>query len=184
VAEFVHRVVKGARCPVVLDADGLNAFAGAPEALQGGARPLILTPHPGEMARLTGVSVAEIQANRVGAAREFARRHRSVVVLKGFRTVIGYASGEVWVVATGNPGMATGGTGDILTGMVAGAVAQFPNQLEEAVRAAVFLHGLAGDAAAERMGEETMVATDLLAYLPAAFRRMRQSAAGKNIRLR
>jgi len=184
VAEFVHRVVKGAHCPVVLDADGLNAFAGAPEALQGGARPLILTPHPGEMARLTGVSVAEIQADRVGAAREFARRHRAAVVLKGFRTVIGYASGEVWVVATGNPGMATGGTGDILTGMIAGAVAQFPNRLEQAVRAAVFLHGLAGDAAAERMGEETMVATDLLAYLPAAFRRMRQSAAGKNISLR
>jgi NAD(P)H-hydrate epimerase len=80
--------------------------------------------------------------------------------------------------------MATGGTGDILTGMIAGAVAQFPNRLEQAVRAAVFLHGLAGDAAAERMGEETMVATDLLAYLPAAFRRMRQSAAGKNISLR
>jgi NAD(P)H-hydrate epimerase len=184
VAEFVHRAVKGAHCAVVLDADGLNAFGGAPEALQGGARPLILTPHPGEMARLTGVSVAEIQADRVGAAREFARRHRVVMVLKGFRTVIGYASGEVWVVATGNPGMATGGTGDVLTGMIAGAVAQFPNQLEEAVRAAVFLHGLAGDAAAERMSEEAMVATDLLAYLPAALHRLRQNAAGKNICLR
>jgi NAD(P)H-hydrate epimerase len=184
VAEFVHRVVKGSRCPVVLDADGLNAFAGSPETLQGGPRPLILTPHPGEMARLTGRSVAEIQANRVGTAREFARQHRCVLVLKGFRTVIGYANGEVWVVATGNPGMATGGTGDILTGMIAGALAQFPGYLEEAVRAAVFLHGLAGDAAAERMGEEALVATDLLRCLPAAFRKMRQRAQARNIRLR
>jgi NAD(P)H-hydrate epimerase len=184
VAEFVHRLVKGSHCPVVLDADGLNAFAGLPEPLQGGVRPLILTPHPGEMARLTGVSVAEIQANRVGAAREFAQRHRCVVVLKGFRTVIGYANGEVWVVATGNPGMATGGTGDVLTGMIAGAVAQFPSRLEEAVRAAVFLHGLAGDVAGERIGEEALVATDLLRYLPAAFHQMRQRARGKNIRLR
>ena len=149
VAEFVHRLVKGAHCPVVLDADGLNAFAGSPEPLQGGSRPLILTPHPGEMARLTGSSVAEIQANRVAAARDFARRHRCILVLKGFRTVIAYPGGEVWVVATGNPGMATGGTGDVLTGMIAGAVGQFPGHLEEAVRAAVFLHGLAGDAACE-----------------------------------
>ena len=149
-------------------------FAGA--VLQGAAHPLILTPHPGEMARLTGSSVAEIQANRVAAAREFAQRHRCIVVLKGYRTVIAYPGGEVWVVATGNPGMASGGTGDVLTGMIAGAVAQFPGHLEEAVRAAVFLHGLAGDVACEHTGEESLVATDLLRYLPAAFRRMRQWA--------
>lgn len=183
VAEFVHRLVKGAHSPVVLDADGLNAFAAHPEALQGSARPLILTPHPGEMARLTATSVAEIQNNRVAAAREFARRHRCIVVLKGFRTVIGYPNGELWVIATGNPGMATGGTGDILTGMIAGAVAQFPTRIEEAVRAAVFLHGLAGDVATLHIGEEAMVATDLLHHLPAAFRLMRQRATGKNIRL-
>lgn len=183
VAEFVHRMVKGARCPVVLDADGLNAFDASPDLLQGGSRPLILTPHPGEMARLTGTSVAEIQANRIAAAREFARRHRCIMVLKGFRTVIAYPSGEVWVVATGNPGMATGGTGDILTGMIAGAVAQFPSHIEEAVRAAVYLHGLAGDAASERLGQESMVATDLLRYLPLAFRKMRQRSRMKNIRL-
>jgi ADP-dependent NAD(P)H-hydrate dehydratase / NAD(P)H-hydrate epimerase len=184
VAEFVHQVVKGAHCPVVLDADGLNAYAGSPEALQRGSRPLILTPHPGEMARLTGQSVAEIQADRVGAARAFARRHRCILVLKGFRTLIAYPGGDVWAVATGNPGMATGGTGDILTGMIAGAVAQFPGHLEEAVRAAVFLHGLAGDAASGHVGEESLVATDLLRYVPVAFRRMRQRAGGKNIRLR
>jgi NAD(P)H-hydrate epimerase len=184
VEEFVHRLVRGAHCPVVLDADGLNAYAGSPESLQGGSRPLILTPHPGEMARLTGQSVAEVQADRVGVARAFARRHRCVLVLKGFRTVIAYPGGDVWVVATGNPGMATGGSGDVLTGMIAGAVGQFPGHLEEAVRSAVFLHGLAGDAAAEHLGEESMVATDLLHYLPVAFRKMRQYARGKNIRLR
>ncbi len=183
VAEFVHRLVKGAHCPVVLDADGLNAFAGHAEALQGATRPLILTPHPGEMARLTAASVADVQANRVAAARDFSRRHRCIVVLKGFRTVISYPRGELWVVATGNPGMATGGTGDILTGMIAGAIAQFPTRLEEAVRAAVFLHGLAGDVAGRHLGEEAMVATDLLRYLPATFRQMRQRAAQKNIRL-
>ena len=183
VAEFVHRMLRGAHCAVVLDADGLNAVAGAPGVLQGATHPLVLTPHPGEMARLAGSSVAEIQANRVGAAREFAQRHRCVVVLKGYRTVIAYPGGEAWVVATGNPGMASGGTGDVLTGMIAGAVAQFPGHLEEAVRAAVFLHGLAGDVACEHTGEESLVATDLLRFLPAAFHRTRQWANAKNIRL-
>ena len=184
VAEFVHRLVKGAHCPVVLDADGLNAYAGSREPLSGNSRPLVLTPHPGEMARLTGQSVAEVQADRIGAARSYARRHRLIVVLKGSRTVIAYPDGNVWAAATGNPGMATGGTGDVLTGMIAGTIAQFPGHLNEAVRAAVYLHGLAGDAAVEHVGEESLVATDLLRYLPVAFRKMRQRARGKNIRLR
>jgi ADP-dependent NAD(P)H-hydrate dehydratase / NAD(P)H-hydrate epimerase len=184
VAEFVHRVVKGAHCPVVLDADGLNAFAGLHGPLNGNHHPLILTPHPGEMARLTGQSVAEVQADRVGVARSFARRHRAILVLKGSRTIIAYPDGNIWAVATGNPGMATGGTGDVLTGMIAGAIAQFPGQLEEAVRAAVYLHGLAGDAAVEHTGEESLVATDLLRCVPVAFRKVRQRARGKNVRLR
>lgn len=183
VADFVHRLVQGAHCPVVLDADGLNAYAGSPEPLQGGARPLVMTPHPGEMARLTGQSVAEVQADRVGVARAYARRHRCTLVLKGFRTVIAYPDGSVWVVATGNPGMASGGTGDILTGMIAGAIAQFPGHMEESVRAAVYLHGLAGDITAEQIGEEPLLATDLLRLLPQAFREVRQRATGKNVRL-
>jgi hydroxyethylthiazole kinase-like uncharacterized protein yjeF len=183
VAEFVHRLVKGAHCPVVLDADGLNAFEGSPELLQVGSRALILTPHPGEMARLTGKGVAEVQGNRVTVARDFARRHRCILVLKGFRTVVAYPTGEVWVVATGNPGMASGGTGDVLTGMIAGAVGQFPGRVDEAVRTAVFLHGLVGDTAREHIGEEAMVATDLLRYLPVAFRKMRKWARAENVRL-
>jgi NAD(P)H-hydrate epimerase len=135
------------------------------------------------MARLTGSSVADIQANRVAAARDFARRYRCIMVLKGFRTVVAYPGGEVWVVATGNPGMASGGTGDVLTGMIAGALAQFPSRIEEAVRAAVYLHGLAGDVAADSVGQEALVATDLLRYLPLAFRKMRQRAKTKNIRI-
>jgi NAD(P)H-hydrate epimerase len=182
-AAFVHRLLAGAALPVVLDADGLNAFAGRAQLLRRLARPLILTPHPGEMARLTGASVAEIQSNRLNAARDFARTHGCILVLKGFRTVVAYPRGELWIAATGNPGLATGGTGDILTGMIAGAVAQFPKRIDEAVRAAVYLHGLAGDVAASRIGEEAMVATDLLRFLPAAFRRMRRRAAAKITRL-
>jgi NAD(P)H-hydrate epimerase len=182
VSEFVRRLVKGAHSPVVLDADGLNAYASAPQELAT-SRALVLTPHPGEMSRLTGRPVAEIQASRVASARDFARRHRCILVLKGFRTVIAYPNSEVWVVATGNPGMATGGTGDILTGMIAGAIAQFPTRIEEAVRAAVFLHGLAGDAASAHSGPESLVATDLLRYLPTAFHLLRRRAKGKNIRL-
>jgi len=183
VAEFVRRVVKGAHAPVVLDADGLNAYVGATHELTAGSRPLILTPHPGEMARLTGRTVAEIQSNRAAVARDFARRYRCILVLKGFHTVIAEPAGEVWVAATGNPGMATGGTGDILTGMIAGTIAQFPSRVEEAVRAAVFMHGLAGDAACAHSGQESLVATDLLRSLPMAFRHLRRRAAEKNIRL-
>ncbi len=182
VAEFVRKVVKGAHVPVVLDADGLNAFVGATQELNG-TRPLVLTPHPGEMARLLGRSVAEVQADRVAIARDFARRFHCTLVLKGFRTLIASPTGELWVSVTGNPGMATGGTGDILTGMIAGAIAQFPQRWEEAVRAAVYLHGLAGDVVAGRGAEESLVATDLLRLLPAAFRILRRRAEAKLIRL-
>jgi NAD(P)H-hydrate epimerase len=168
--------------PVVLDADGLNAFVGATQELNG-ARPLVLTPHPGEMARLLGRTVAEVQSDRVGTARDFARRYHCTLVLKGFRTLVASPTGELWVSVTGNPGMATGGTGDVLTGMIAGAIAQFPQRWEEAVRAAVYLHGLAGDVVAGRGAEESLVATDLLRLLPAAFRILRHRAEAKLIRL-
>jgi NAD(P)H-hydrate epimerase len=180
--EFVRKVVKGSHVPVVLDADGLNAFVGATQELNG-ARPLVLTPHPGEMARLLGRTVAEVQSDRVGTARDFARRYHCTLVLKGFRTLVASPTGELWVSVTGNPGMATGGTGDVLTGMIAGAIAQFPQRWEEAVRAAVYLHGLAGDVVAGRGAEESLVATDLLRLLPAAFRILRHRAEAKLIRL-
>jgi NAD(P)H-hydrate epimerase len=175
-AEFVRSVVKKYKVPIVLDADGLNAFEGRAAELKSRAGTLVITPHPGEMARLAGSTIPAVQHDRLNVARTFAREHGLIVVLKGHRTVIAQPDGTVWVNTTGNPGMATGGTGDILTGMVAGLMAQNPDRITEAVIAAVHLHGLAGDVARESMGEHSMVATDLLKALPEAFRRTRDVA--------
>ncbi len=175
-SNLVRTLVKHHTIPVVLDADGLNAFEGHSSELNGQPGPLVLTPHPGEMARLTGRSIKEIQRDRINIARDFAREHELILVLKGHRTLVANSDGEVWVNTTGNPGMATGGTGDILTGMVAGLMAQNPQRIFEAVIAAVHLHGMAGDVARESMGEHSLVATDLVKALPEAFRRARISS--------
>jgi hydroxyethylthiazole kinase-like uncharacterized protein yjeF len=172
--EFVRAIVGRRQSAMVVDADGLNAFDGAPDKLNGAGRAVVITPHPGEMARLMGLSIAEIQANRVEVARNFAREHELIVVLKGHRTLIAAPDGTVWVNPTGNPGMATGGTGDILTGIVAGLMAQHPEHALEAAALAVYLHGLAGDLACEAVGENSLVATDLLKFLPAAFAEARK----------
>ena len=172
-AEFVRVIVQRHDNAMVVDADGLNAFEGMAQMLNGRGRNFVITPHPGEMARLTGLSIAEIQANRLEVARNFARTQELIVVLKGHRTLIAAPDGTVWVNATGNPGMATGGTGDILTGMVAGMIAQHPQRALEAAALAVYLHGLAGDLAEESLGESSLVATDLVRFLPAAFARAR-----------
>jgi NAD(P)H-hydrate epimerase len=169
--EFVHQLVQRVKCPIVIDADGLNAFQGKTELLDGSQRPLVLTPHPGEMSRLTGMSIKAIQADRLNVARKFAQKHHVLLVLKGNNTIVALPDGRAWVNPTGNPGMATGGTGDILTGMTAGVIAQMSDNVARATIAAVYLHGLAGDVAAETMGEHSLTATDLLSSLPAAFRR-------------
>jgi NAD(P)H-hydrate epimerase len=182
-AEFVHAIVIGSKTPMVLDADGLNAFENRAYELNGHDRTLVLTPHPGEMARLTGLTTAAIQRDRVNVARSFAQDHQLILVLKGDRTVIANPEGEVWVNSTGNPGMATGGTGDILTGIVAGMLAQNPKRAFLAVLAAVYLHGLAGDVAEESTGEQSLVATDLITSLPEAFRRIRAQAAEKWVKI-
>jgi len=172
-AEFVRTIVERRDKSIVVDADGLNAFEGAAGKLNGRGRTLVITPHPGEMSRLTGLSIAEIQANRLEVARNLAREHELIVVLKGHRTLIAAPDGTVWVNPTGNPGMATGGTGDILTGMVAGLIAQHPQHALEATALAVYLHGLAGDLASESVGENSLVATDLVRFLPQAFEQTR-----------
>ncbi len=172
-AEFVRTIVTRGDKSLVVDADALSAFEGAADKLNGHGRSLIITPHPGEMSRLTGLSVAEIQANRLEVARKFAREHTVIVVLKGHRTLIAAPDGLVWVNSTGNPGMATGGTGDVLTGMVAALIAQHPQHALEATALAVYLHGLAGDLACESVGENSLVATDVVRFLPQAFTRMR-----------
>ena len=168
-AGFVRALVAKSDIPIVLDADGLNAFEGHTDELSGGKRLLVITPHPGEMARLACCSTADVQKNRLGTARKFASEHQLIVVLKGHRTLVVQPDGETWVNTTGNPGMSTGGTGDILTGMVAAMIAQHPNAVMLAICAAVHLHGLAGDGMRDVVGEHSMVATDLLRGLPEAF---------------
>ncbi len=175
---FVQQFVEDCKVPLVIDADGLNAFDGQTEKLNGATRPLVLTPHPGEMSRLTGLSTAEVQKDRLGVARRFAAEHACIVVLKGHRTLIALPDGTTWVNTTGNAGMATGGTGDVLTGIVAGLMAQ-TKDIAMAVRAAVYLHGLAGDVAREKVGEASLIAGDLITYLPEAFKRAKVALAMK-----
>jgi len=180
--ELVRYLLAAFRMPLVVDADGLNAFDGRTTELNGRDRTLVITPHPGEMARLAGCTVADVQKDRLAVARKFAREHELIVVLKGFLTLVVQPDAEAWINTTGNPGMATGGTGDILTGMVAGMMAQHPQNAFAAVLAAVYLHGLAGDVMRETVGEHSMVATDLLQGLPEAFRRVRKAAREKTVR--
>jgi NAD(P)H-hydrate epimerase len=191
-AGLVRALVAKAEVPVVLDADGLNAFEGHANELQGKGRLLVITPHPGEMARLVGGSIADVQKDRLGVARKFAQEHEVIVVLKGHRTLVVRPDGEAWANPTGNPGMSTGGTGDILTGMIAALIAQDmiaqerigpnPNHPLMAILAAVHLHGLAGDVMRESVGEHSMVATDLLRGLPEAFQRARKTARERFVR--
>ncbi len=165
VAQFVRALLDRATVPLVLDADALTVLADDPGRLTGREeRDVIITPHPGEMARLVGASIADVQANRLEVATDFATTHRVYVVLKGHRTVIATPEGRVFINPTGNPGMATGGTGDVLTGMIAAWLAQLLDA-EAACRLAVFLHGAAGDLAEVNQGQVSMIATDLLDHL-------------------
>jgi NAD(P)H-hydrate epimerase len=167
---FVRAVVESRQRPMVLDADALNALAPWAADLHGSSElPLILTPHPMEMARLGGKQIEEVIKNRVEIARSFATEHSVILVLKGSRTVIAAPDGEVYVNPTGNAGMATGGTGDVLTGIVAGLLAQKPDDPIGATISAVYLHGLAGDIAASRIGTRAMIASDISAHLGDAF---------------
>ncbi|MEQ1869565.1 MAG: NAD(P)H-hydrate dehydratase [Vicinamibacterales bacterium] len=166
--QFVRALVERATTPLVIDADGLNAFASDPDLLRGReGRDVIITPHPGEMARLVGMTSEEVQANRIEVARNFAVAHRLYVVLKGYCTLIAMPDGKVLINPTGNAGMATGGTGDVLTGMIAAWLAQLLDA-EAACRVAVYLHGLAGDLAAVDESEVGMTSGDVAAYIGAA----------------
>jgi hydroxyethylthiazole kinase-like uncharacterized protein yjeF len=173
--EVVRQIVRECPAPMVLDADGLNAFAGrAAELRDHGAPFLAITPHPGEMARLAGCSVAEIQSDRIAIATRYAAQWNAWMVLKGYQTVIAAPDGRVWINSTGNPGMATGGTGDVLTGMLAGMVAQFGvKRWAEALTFGVYLHGLAGDLAAAEIGEAPLMASDVVRAIPGAWRQVK-----------
>jgi NAD(P)H-hydrate epimerase len=162
--------VEGKALPIVIDADGLNAFdSEKAKALDGTGRTMVITPHPGEMARLLGVTVPEVEADRVGIARKFATEHHLTLVLKGWRTLVAHPDGRVAVNTTGNPALAKGGSGDLLTGIVAAMLAQHPEDVAAAVEAAVYLHGLAADLVVQKMDEKSVLATDVIAGLSEAF---------------
>jgi NAD(P)H-hydrate epimerase len=185
--EFVRGFIEKVKLPMVIDADALNAIAGRSAWLKEVAkgRTIVLTPHPGEMGRLVEMSVPEVEADRVGLARRFATEHGVTLVLKGWRTLVAHPDGRIAVNTTGNPSMAKGGSGDILTGIVSAMLAQYldpknPNETDvaSAVEAAVFLHGLAGDYACLAQDEHTVLATDTVGHLWEAFRARVKDADG------
>jgi ADP-dependent NAD(P)H-hydrate dehydratase / NAD(P)H-hydrate epimerase len=166
--DLVRQVIRECPLPLVLDADGLNAIAEHPDVLLERRGPAaVLTPHPGEMARLIGGTAAQVEEDRIGIARTFACRYKITLVLKGAATVTAFADGRVRINGSGNPGLASGGMGDVLTGMIGGLLAQ-GLAVEDAATLGVFLHGLAGDRLSRSMGTAGMIATDLLAEIPAA----------------
>ena len=167
-AEAVRRLTRDLRKPMAIDADGLTALAGHLDVLTHAVAPRCLTPHPGEMARLLGVTTGEVQRDRIKAASELATRHHVHVVLKGATSVLAAPDGRVVLNPTGNPGMASGGTGDVLTGVVGAFLARGMDP-GIALQSAVYLHGLAGDLAAARVGQESLVAGDVIDALPKAF---------------
>ena len=172
--QFIRAVLQNFSLPIILDADGLNAFAGHADELRARKPELLaLTPHPGEMGRLLDTTSRDVQARRLEIALEAAVRWQAFVILKGSHTILATPDGRAYVNTTGNAGMATGGTGDVLTGMLAGLTAEFGTEnWERVLGLGVYLHGLAGDVAAERMGQAPLVASDLIEALPEAYARL------------
>jgi NAD(P)H-hydrate epimerase len=166
---LVYRMIKEIDLPLVIDADGLNNLAGHLGCLEGRKSATILTPHPGEMARLTGMSTIQIQEDRITAARNLAHQTKTHVVLKGARTLIAAPQGQVLINPTGNPGMASGGMGDVLTGLITGLVAQGHRALD-ACRIGVYLHGLAADMLSQK-APCGYLATEVMNTIPLAIQR-------------
>jgi NAD(P)H-hydrate epimerase len=173
--ELVAELVRRSPLPLVIDADGLNHLAGRLEIFKGLAVPTVLTPHPGEMARLTGASLSAVQRDRIACARGLAVTLNLHVVLKGARTVIAHPDGSVYVNPTGNPGMASAGMGDVLTGMLAGLIAQGMRP-ETAARAAVYLHGAAADTLSRTLGPYGYLAGEVAQTLPGEIARLLREA--------
>lgn len=171
--ELIRQLLPLVTKPLVLDADGINALADDVGLLRKLPLPIILTPHPGEMGRLIRLSAEEVQRDRERIAREFAQEYRVVLVLKGHRTLVANYDGTLFVNDTGNPGMATGGSGDVLTGMITGLMGQ-KLPLFDAARLGVYLHGLAGDLTAAERGEIGLIASDLVDRIPLAIRKYQQ----------
>lgn len=165
--QFILEFIQGCDAPLVIDADGLNALSENPVVL-GTTRPRVLTPHPGEMARLCGTTSDAVQKDREGCAREFAEGHGCTLVLKGYRTIVALPDGRAFMNVNGNSGMATGGTGDVLTGLIGGLMAQGVDASDAALLG-VYVHGLAGDLAAKAKTERGTIASDVIATIPGAW---------------
>jgi NAD(P)H-hydrate epimerase len=180
--DFVLGLIEKTNLPIVLDADALNAIALRKFAINGAGRTMVLTPHPGEMSRLVGKSIEEVEADRENIARAYATNHKLTLVLKGWRTIVAHPDGRLVINTTGNPGLAKGGSGDILTGIVAAMLGQYGihqgDDPGKAVEAAVYLHGLAADFATAAQDEHTLLATDVIAHLWRAFQFRAHDPAG------
>jgi ADP-dependent NAD(P)H-hydrate dehydratase / NAD(P)H-hydrate epimerase len=177
---FIHSIVRDANPPIVLDADGLNAFAGHAEKLrERNGKHLVMTPHPGEMARLLNTKIPEVQKDRIKSATEAAKNWNAVIVLKGYHSIIAAPDGQVFVNTTGNPALAKGGSGDILTGLLAGLIAQFgANDLPRIVALGVYLHGLAADLLRQQSDPSGILATEVANAIPFARRKLLQELQG------
>lgn len=172
--QLVRKLIIALRKPIVLDADGINAIEGKAQLLRSAKAPIVITPHPGEMSRLVALSRNEISKAKERVAKDFANKYNVVCVLKGHRTVVAGPGGKNYVNTTGNPGMAKGGTGDVLTGMIAAFIGQGMRPFD-AARLGVYLHGFAGDLAAKEKGETSMLASDLLNNIPDAIKKLSSS---------
>ncbi|NLK98096.1 NAD(P)H-hydrate dehydratase [Defluviitalea saccharophila] len=174
IIEFMERLIKHARIPLVIDADGINAIAKKIDMLRNLKVPVVLTPHPGEMGRLMNKSTEEVLANPIDTVREFCHKWNVILVLKDAKTIVGDPDGQIYINMTGNPGMATAGSGDVLTGIIAGLIGQNLNPYKAAVLG-TFLHGKAGDLAAAELGQHGMLAGDICNYVPKAIKLYYQS---------
>ena len=167
---LVLKLIKTLDLPIILDADGLTALATQPKTLPAMNGSIILTPHPGEMARLIRSTVKEALEDRIGLSRNFSQTQHVHLILKGHPTLIASPKGEVFINPTGNPGMASGGTGDVLTGMIGGLICQ-GFEILPSLQVSVFLHGMAGDEGVQEVGEKSLIATDVIEKIPALLKR-------------
>jgi NAD(P)H-hydrate epimerase len=180
VQELLLELITRVSIPLVIDADGITAVASRPEILKECKSPVVLTPHPGEMARLVGSTPQKVQDDRIGVAQSFATQYNCIVVLKGSKTVIATPDERIYINPTGNPGMASGGVGDVLTGIIGGLVAQGLSPLDAALWG-VYLHGLAGDLAVQTVGEISLIAGDIIDYIPDALKEVEARVTGQGI---